>query len=52
MFFIYGTDAPIYHYPIVTAVMVVINVAIHFAVSVTGYDVTPWILAFGDSHRL
>ena len=48
MFFIYGTDAPIYHYPIITAVMVVINVAIHFFVSVTGYDVTPWILAFGD----
>jgi membrane associated rhomboid family serine protease len=48
MFLIYGTDAPLYHYPIVTSVMVVINVAIHVLVSATGYDVTPWILAFGD----
>lgn len=48
MFFIYGTDAPIYHYPIVTSVMIAINVLIHFVVSVTGVDVTPWILAFGD----
>ena len=24
MFFIYGTDAPIYHYPIVTTVMVIV----------------------------
>ena len=48
MFFIYGTDAPIYHYPIVTSVMVVVNVFVHVLVSSTGYDVTPWILAFGD----
>ncbi len=48
MFFIYGTDAPIYHYPIVTSVMVVVNVLIHILVTATGYDVTPWILAFGD----
>ncbi len=48
MFFIYGTDAPIYHYPIVTSVMLAINVFIHLLVSVTGYDVTPWILSFGD----
>ena len=48
MFFIYGTDAPIYHYPIVTTVMVVINVFVHLLISATGYDVTPWILSFGD----
>ena len=48
MFFIYGTDAPLYHYPIVTSVMIVINVLIQILVSITGYDVTPWILTFGD----
>ena len=44
MFFIYGTDAPIYHYPIVTSVMIGVNVFVHLLVSQTGYDVTPWIL--------
>jgi membrane associated rhomboid family serine protease len=48
MFLIYGTDAPLYHYPIVTTVMIVINVFIQILVNATGYDVTPWILAFGD----
>ncbi len=48
MFLIYGTDAPIYHYPIVTTVMLVINVFIHLIVSSTGYDITPGILMFGD----
>ena len=48
MFFIYGTDAPLYHYPITTTAMVSINVFVHLLVSSSGYDVTPWILAFGD----
>ena len=48
MFFIYGTDAPLYHYPITTTVMLVINVFVHILVYATGYDVTPWILVFGD----
>ncbi|MGB7325192.1 MAG: rhomboid family intramembrane serine protease [Rubripirellula sp.] len=51
MFFIYGTDAPLYHYPIVTSVMVVINVVVHWAIFMTGVDVTPWILAFGDGYH-
>ena len=48
MFFIYGTDAPIYHYPIVTSLMVGINIFVHILVHATGYDVMPWILVFGD----
>lgn len=48
MFFIYGTDAPLYHYPITTSVMLVINVFVHILVYSTGYDVMPWILVFGD----
>lgn len=48
MFFIYGTDAPLYHYPITTSVMVGVNVFIHVLISSTGFDITPWILAFGD----
>ena len=46
--FIYGTDAPIYHYPIVTTVMLVINVCIHFLVSDGDPRPAPWILSFGD----
>ncbi len=48
MFFIYGTDAPLYHYPITTSVMLVINVLVHVLIYSTGYDATPWILVFGD----
>lgn len=51
MFFIYGTDAPLYHYPIVTAVMVVVNVAVHSLLMLTGTDPTPCILAFGDGYH-
>ncbi len=51
MFFIYGTDAPLYHYPIVTSLMVIINVVVHWAVAATGFDVTPWVLAFGDGYH-
>lgn len=51
MFFIYGTDAPLYHYPIVTAAMVVVNVAVHVLLVVTGTDPTPCILAFGDGYH-
>ncbi len=48
MFLIYGTDAPLYHYPIVTIGMVVINVIIHWMIVVTGFDATPYYLYFGD----
>jgi membrane associated rhomboid family serine protease len=48
MFLIYGTDAPLYHYPIVTIGMVVVNVVIHWLIVVTGFDATPYYLYFGD----
>ena len=48
MLFIYGTDAPLYHYPITTSAMVSINVFVHLLVSQGEIDVSPWILSFGD----
>ncbi|MFK8113799.1 MAG: rhomboid family intramembrane serine protease [Rubripirellula sp.] len=48
MFLIYGTDAPLYHYPITTSVMVFLNVFIHILVTSAGIDVSPWMLWFGD----
>jgi len=48
MFFIYGTDAPIYHYPIVTSAMIAVNVSIHIVVDAANLDILPYILAFGD----
>ncbi len=48
MFFIYGTDAPIYHYPIVTSIMAVVNIGVHLMVTSLGIDILPYILAFGD----
>ncbi len=48
MLIIYGTDAPINHYPITTVTMIVVNIAVHTLIVLTGYDMMPWILAFGD----
>lgn len=48
MFLIYATDAPLYHYPIVTVAMVVLNVVIHTLIVATGFDASPYYLYFGD----
>ncbi len=48
--FPWKTDAPIYHLPIATVVLIVLN-TIAFVVSVSAEhveDVEPWMLAFGD----
>ena len=44
----YGTNAPIYHWPIATVGLIVINVVV-FALSIASPEsVEPFILAFGD----
>ncbi len=48
MFVIYGTDAPLYHLPIVTIAMVVVNCIGHWIISTFGVDATPYYLYFGD----
>lgn len=47
-FFPYGTNAPIYHWPIATVALIVTNVLV-FVISLTSPEsVEPYILAFGD----
>ncbi len=48
MLFIFGTDAPLYHYPIVTVGMVIVNVIVHWMITITGFDASPYYLHFGD----
>ena len=43
----WNTDAPLYHFPIATIGLIVVNVAV-FAATLNSEDPTPWMLAFGD----
>ena len=43
----WGTDAPIYHLPIATVGLIVVNTVAFFA-SVNAQDPEPYMLAFGD----
>jgi membrane associated rhomboid family serine protease len=49
LFVPYSTDAPIYHWPIATVVLIVTNIVV-FVVVVVGGHLSPysWILSFGD----
>ena len=45
----WGTDAPIYHWPWMTIVLIVTSVVVFFGVvSLPEEAVTPWLLAHGD----
>lgn len=53
----YSTDAPLYHWPITTVALIVINVAVYLPmISLSGADyahaVAPWILSYGDGLHL
>jgi membrane associated rhomboid family serine protease len=43
----WNTDAPLYHFPIATIGLIVVNTAV-FAATMSSEDPTPWMLAFGD----
>lgn len=48
-FFPYNSDSPIYHYPLATAAMILINVGVFVAMFVGGdIDFESWMLTFGD----
>ena len=49
MFFPHSTDAPIYHLPITTVGLIVINVAVYVVTwGVTPEQIEPWILQWGN----
>jgi membrane associated rhomboid family serine protease len=48
VFFPYGTDAPIYHWPIVTVAMIVVNVLVFCALLTQPELVTSLVLTHGD----
>ncbi len=48
MFVIIGTDAPLYHFPFVTILIVAINCILHWSITMFGLDATPYYLYFGD----
>ena len=48
MFFPYGTDAPIYHWPFTTVALIVVNALVLCAELASPEQVAPFILVFGD----
>jgi membrane associated rhomboid family serine protease len=48
MFFPYGTDAPVYHWPFATVGLIVVNALVFCAEVASPGQVEPWLLAFGD----
>jgi membrane associated rhomboid family serine protease len=48
MFFPYGTDAPIYHWPFTTVALIVVNAVVLCAELAAPEQVAPFILVFGN----
>ncbi len=52
VFFVTGSDAPLYHYPITTGALIVVNVLIHVCtLGMAPEDLVYWYLSYGDGIR-
>ena len=48
MFQLYGTDTPLYHYPIVTITVVAVNMVVHTLIQSMGADPSEYYLPLGE----